>query len=49
MVQLLLDAGAASDVDLQCSDGMRPVDYALQWARDDISELLLGRVEEASN
>jgi ankyrin repeat protein len=47
MVQLLLDAGAASDVNRQCNEGMRPIDYAVQWSRRDVIELL-ERAHEAS-
>jgi hypothetical protein len=40
MVQMLIDAGADSDLEKQCNDKMTPINYAVEWRRQDIIDLL---------
>ena len=43
MVQMLLENGAAPDLERRCDDGMTPLEYATEWRRQDIIELLSRR------
>ena len=41
MVQVLLDHGAHADLQLESKDGLTALDYAQQWNRTDVVQLLL--------
>jgi hypothetical protein len=40
MVHMLLDAGASSDLNNITLDNKTPLDYAIEWRKDDIAALL---------
>jgi len=40
MVQMLLDAGLQPHINDVTDDGLRPLDYAIQWNRQDVVEVL---------